>query len=132
VLWDDLDVELERGNRDFERRMEERGGEICERLEAAERCFKEAEEPRRLAWEKFEGRMMTAAEKHQFELDGIRRVSAQMTDEYVKVIRAAGNDMQRRFAQVEAQIDENRAEARAGARAQTEALMKMLDRLPPD
>lgn len=112
--------------------MEESSGEIRERLEGAERCFKEAEEDRRLAWEKFEGRMMTAAEKHRFELDGIQRVSAQMTDEYAKVIRAVGEDLQRGFAKVEAQIDENRAEARGEARAQTEALLKMLDRLPPD
>ncbi|MFL5898759.1 MAG: hypothetical protein ACJ76D_09915 [Solirubrobacterales bacterium] len=71
---------------------------------------------------------MTAAKRHQFELDGIRRVSAQMTDEHVKVIRAAGEDIQRGFAKVEDQIDENRAETRA----QTKALLKMLDRLPSD
>jgi hypothetical protein len=127
VGWDDLDMELERGRRDFERRMEERGGEICERLERAERCFKEVEEARRQDWEKLAGRMMTAAEKHQFELDGIRRVSAQMTDEYVKVIRAAGEDMRRGFAKLGAQLDEGRDENRA----QTEALLRMLDRLPP-
>lgn len=120
-------MELEKGRRDFERRMEERAGEIRERLEAAERCFKEAEEARQFAWEKLEGRMITEAAKHRFELDGIRRVSAQMTDEYVKVIRAAGEDMQRGFAKVEAKLDEGRDENRA----QTEALLKMLDRLPP-
>jgi hypothetical protein len=128
LLWDDLDMELEKGRRDFERRMEEASGEIRERLENAERCFKEAETVRQLAWEKFEGRMVTAAEKHQFELDGIRLVSAQMTEEYVKVIRAAGEDMRRGFAKVEAKLDEGRDENRA----QTEALLKMLDRLPPD
>lgn len=121
-------MELERRKRDFERRMEEASGEVRERLEEAERCFKKAEEARRLDWEKFEGRMLTAAEKHQFELDGIRRVSAQMTDEYVKVIRAVGEDMRRGFAELEAKFAEGRGETRA----QTEALMKMLDRLPPD
>jgi hypothetical protein len=120
-------MELERGSRDFERRMEKASGETRERLENAERCFKEAEAARQLAWEKFEGRMMTAAKRHQFELDGIRRVSAQMTDEYVKVIRAAGEDMRRNFAKVEVKLDEGRDENRA----QTEALLKMLDRLPP-
>ena len=120
-------MELERGNRDFERRMEEASGEIRERLEEAERCFKKAEEVRRLDWEKFEGQMRTAAEKHQFELDGIRRVSAQMTDEYVKVIQAAGEDMRREFAKLGARLDEGREENRA----QTEALLRMLDRLPP-
>jgi hypothetical protein len=120
-------MELERGKRDFERRMEEASGEIRERLEGAERSCKEAEEARRLDWEKFEGRVVTAAEKHQFELDGIRRVSAQMTDEYVKVIRAVGEDMRRGFAELEAKFAEGRGETRA----QTEALLKMLDRLPP-
>ena len=127
IDWHAVDMEVERGNRDFERRMEEASGKIRERLEGAERCFKEAEEARRRDWEKFEGRMLTAAKKHQFELDGIRRVSAQMTDEYVKVIRAAGEDMRREFAKLETQFDEGRDENRA----QTEALLKMLDRLPP-
>lgn len=63
---------------------------------------------------------MTAAERHQFELDGIRRVSARMTDEYVKVINAAWADLKRVLA-----------EGRAESRAQTEALFKLLDRLPP-
>lgn len=121
-------MELERRKRDFERRMEEASGEIRERLETAERCFKEAEKARQVAWEKLEGRMVTAAKKHQFELDGIRRVSAQMTDEYVKVIRAAGEDMQRGFAKVEAKLDEGRDDEN---RAPTEALLNMLDRLPP-
>lgn len=127
MTWDDLEMELERGNRDFERRMAEAGSEIRERLEGAERCFKEAEEARRLAWEKFEGRMVTEADRHRFELDGIRRVSAQMTDEHVKVIRAAGEDMRREFAKLGAKVDEGRDENRA----QTEALLRMLDRLPP-
>jgi len=121
-------MKLKREKRDFERRMEEASGEIRERLEGAERCFKEAEEARRRDWEELEGRMMTTAERHQFELDGIRRVSARMTDEYVKVIRALGEDMRRGFAEVEARFEAGRGEIRA----QAEALMKMLDRLPPD
>jgi hypothetical protein len=125
LVWDDLDMELERGKRDFERRMEEASGEIAKRLEGAERSCKEAEEARRRDWEAFEGRVLTAAERHQFELDGIRRVSAQMTDEYVKVIRAVGEDMRRGFAEL-------REELREENRPHTEALLKMLDRLPPD
>jgi len=125
LVWDDLDMELERGKRDFERRMEEASGEIAKRLEGAERSCKEAEEARRRDWEAFEGRVLTAAERHQFELDGIRRVSAQMTDEYVKVIRAVGEDMRRGFAEL-------REELREENRPHTEALLKMLDRLPPN
>jgi hypothetical protein len=125
LAWDDLDMELERGKRDFEQRMEERSGEICERLERAERCYKEAEQAKRRDWEEFEGRVMTAAERHRFELDGIRRVSAKMTDEYVKVIRAVGEDIRREFAELHREIREEN-------RPHREALLKMLDRLPPD
>lgn len=120
VDWHALDMEVERGQRNFERRMEETGGEILERLERAERCCKEAEEARRRDWEELKGRMMTAEEKHQFELDGIRRQFTTMTYEYVKVISSAREDMER----------EN-AERRAESRAQTDALLKLMDRLPP-
>jgi hypothetical protein len=64
--------------------------------------------------------MMTAEEKHQFELDGIQRQFTTMTYEYVKVISSAREDMER----------EN-AERRAESRAQTDALLKLMDRLPP-
>jgi hypothetical protein len=120
VDWHALDMEVEKRRHDFERRVEEAGDEILERLEQAERCCKEAEEARRRDWEKFEGRLMTAAEKHQFELDGIRRQTATMTAEYVNVISAAREDMERAFA-----------EHRSENRAQTDALFKLLDRLPP-
>jgi hypothetical protein len=125
IDWHALDMELERGKRDFERRMEETGNEVRERLERAERCCKEAEEERRRSWEEFEGRVMTAHEKHQFELDGIQRLFATMTTEYVKVVQAVGEDMRRGFA-------EDREAAREENRPHTEALLKMLDRLPPD
>lgn len=114
-------MDLERGKRDFERRVEEAGNEIRERLERVELSCKEAEEARRRDWEKFEGRVMTAAEKHQFELDGIRRSFTTMTHEYVSVISAARHDLERAFAEGR---DENRA--------QTDALLKLIDRLPPD
>lgn len=120
IDWNALDMKLERDRRDFERRMEDTGGEICKRLEQVERSCKEAEEARRRDWEEFEGRMMTAQERHRFELDGIRRTSARMTDEYVKVISEAREELKQVFA-----------EGRAESRAQTDALFKLLDRLPP-
>lgn len=74
---------------------------------------------------------MTAEEKHRFEMDNIRLLFATMTDEYVKVIRAAGADIHRQF-------EEGREEARAASdellaevRAQREAFLKLLDRLLP-
>lgn len=125
-------MELERKERDFERRLEETGGEICKRLERVERCCKEAEEARRRDWEEFKGRTVTAQERHRFELDGIRRTSARMTDEYVKVMRAASADIKREFAEGREEARAEAEESRAENRAQTEALLKMLDRLPPD
>lgn len=120
IDWHAVDMEVERGRRDFERRLEEAGNEILKRLERAERFCKEAEETRRRDWEELKGRMMTAEEKHQFELDGIQRQFTTMTYEYVKVISSAREDMER----------EN-AERRAESRAQTDALLKLMDRLPP-
>jgi coproporphyrinogen III oxidase len=125
-------MELERKERDFERRLEETGGEICERLEQIHQDCKEAEEARRRDWEELNGRLMTAEEKHQFEMDNIRLLFARMTDEYVNVMRAASADIKREFAEgreeARAEAEENRAENRA----QREALLKMLDRLPPN
>lgn len=131
VDWHAFDMEQDRKARDFERRLEETGGEICERLERIERCCKEAEDARRRDWEKFEGRMMTAAERHRFELDGIRRTSARMTDEYVRVIRATSDDIKREFAEGREEARAASDELLAEARAQREAFLKLLDRLLP-
>ncbi len=129
--WQALDMELERGNRDFERRMEEAGHEIQEHLERAYRRCKEFEEARRRDWEELRGELMTAEERRRVEVDGIQRLFANMTDEYVRVVSSAREDIERKSA-------EGRAEARAAfdellaeARAQRQATLKMLDRLPP-
>ena len=65
--------------------------------------------------------MMTAEELRQHESDGIQRLLATMTDAHVTVIRSAAADIKREFA-----------EGRAESRAQTEAILKLLDRLPPE
>lgn len=121
MSWDDLEMELERGKREFDRRVEAGGREVVERLDAVLKCCRESEETRRRDWEELKGRLMTAEEKHQFDLGNIQRLFATMTAEYVKVIQAMGEDMRRGFA-----------EAREENRPHTEALLKMLDRLPPD
>lgn len=71
---------------------------------------------------------MNAEEERKHHSDGILRLMSAMTDEYVTIIRSMGDDMRQGFAKVGAQLDEGRAETRA----QTEAILKMLDRLPPD
>jgi hypothetical protein len=127
VAWDDLDMELQRQRCDFERRVEEGREEIRERIERVEQCCKETEAARRRDWEELEGRMMTAEEARKHHSDGILRLMSAVTDEYVTIIRSIGDDMRQGFAKVGAQLDEGRAETRA----QTEALLRMLDRLPP-
>ena len=115
-----LDMELERGKRDFEQRVEKGREEIVDRLETVLKSCRESEESRRRDWENLKGRLMTAEEKHQFDMDNIQRLFATMTAEYVNVIQAVGEDMRRGFA-----------EAREENRPHTEALLKILDRLPP-
>ncbi|HEX5983197.1 MAG TPA: hypothetical protein VFY69_03225 [Solirubrobacterales bacterium] len=118
--WQAVDMELEEQLRDFERRVEEGRGEVLARIEGVERCCKEAGEERRREWEELKGRVMTAEEKRQHDSDEFLRLMATMTDEYVSIFDSLRVDMQREFA-----------EGRAENRAQTEALLRMLDRLPP-
>ena len=113
-------MELEEQLRDFERRVEEGRGEVLTRIEGVERSCKEAGEERRREWEELKGRVMTAEEKRQHDSDEFLRLMATMTDEYVNIFSSLRVDMQREFA-----------EGRAENRAQTEALLRMLDRLPP-
>lgn len=129
--WHALDMEIERGNRDFEQRMEEAGNEIQKHLERTYRRCKEFEEARRRDWEELRGELITAEERRRLEMDGIQRLFANMTDEYVRVVSSAREDIERKSA-------EGRAEARAAfdellaeSRAQRQATLRMLDRLPP-
>jgi hypothetical protein len=119
MSWLDLDMELESRMEDFERRLAEGREVIREQIERAERRCKEDEAARRRDWEELKGHLATEAEKRQFESDSIQRLFAALTVEYVNVVRSAGEDMKREFA-----------EGRAEARAQTEAILKLLDRLP--
>jgi hypothetical protein len=120
VAWHDLDMELERGRCDFERRLEEGRGDLVERIEDLQRILREGGEARRREWEELNGRLMTADEKRQFENDHIQRVLVQMTDAHVKTIQAASEDLKRAFAEI-----------RAESKAQREATLRMLDRLSP-
>jgi hypothetical protein len=131
VLWDDLDMELERKRCDFERRLEEGRGDLVERIEELQRILREGGEARRREWEKLNGRLMTAEEKRQFENDHIQRVLAQMTHAHVRTVQAAAEDIKREFAESRAESREKFEELQAEARAQRQATLKMLDRLPP-
>ncbi|HET8814782.1 MAG TPA: hypothetical protein VFM51_07490 [Solirubrobacterales bacterium] len=131
MLWDDLDMELERKRCDFERRLEEGRGDLVERIEKLQRSLREGGEARRREWEELEGRLMTAEEKRQFENDHIQMVLAQMTDAFVGTVRAANEDMRRENAESRAESRAKFEELLAEARAQRQATLRMLDRLPP-
>lgn len=120
MTWDDLDMEREQWRKDFDRRLEEGRREIRERIERVERRCQKADEARRREWEELEGRVMTAQEEQKHRSDGFLRLLATMTDEYVTIARSIDEDIRTGFA-----------ESRAENKAQTEALMRMLDRLPP-
>jgi predicted nucleic acid-binding Zn-ribbon protein len=120
VDWQDLDMELEQWQRDFDRRVEKGRREIRERIERVEQRCEEAEKARQREWEDLKGRVMTAQEKQEHRSDAFLQLMAAMTEEYVTIARSIGEDMKQGFA-----------ESRAESRAQSEALMRMLDRLPP-
>ena len=75
--------------------------------------------------------MMTAEEKRQFENDHFQRVLAQMTDTHVQALQAAQEDMKRAFAVSRAEARAKFEELQAESRAQRQATLRMLDRLPP-
>lgn len=124
-------MELERKRCDFERRLEEGRGKVLEKIEVLQRELREGGEARRREWEELNGRLMTAEEKRQFELDYIQTIYAQMTDAFVGAIHAASEDMRREFAESRAESREKFEELQAEARAQRQATLRMLDRLPP-
>ncbi|HMI80798.1 MAG TPA: hypothetical protein VK480_03335 [Solirubrobacterales bacterium] len=129
--WHALDMELERRRCDFERRVEEGRREIRERIEGVERSCKEAEDARRRDWEELKGRLMTAEEERKHHSDGFLRLMSAMTDEYVTIARSIGEDMKREFAESRAESRAKFEELLAEARAQRQATLRMLDRLPP-
>jgi hypothetical protein len=129
--WHALDMELERKRCDFERRLEEGRGEVLEKIEALQRELREGGEARRREWEELNGRLMTAEEKRQFENDHIQRVLAQMMDAHVETMRAAQEDIKREFAESRAESRAKFEDLQAESRAQRQATLRMLDRLPP-
>jgi myo-inositol-1-phosphate synthase len=133
MSWLDMDMEqeLERRMEDFERRLEEGRGVIRAQIERAERRCKEAEEVRRRDWEETKGHLATEAEKRQFESDSVQRLLAALTDVYVNVVRSAAEDMRREFAETRAESRAKFEELLAEARAQRQATLGVLDRLPP-
>ncbi len=113
-------VDEERLRREFEEGLARRQVEIRSRLEKVEQRWEEGEEARRREWEALEGRLMDAYEENRHHNDGLLRKMTVMTEEYIKILREGGAIFQKEMA-----------EGRAQLRANTEAVLKALDRLPP-
>jgi phage/plasmid-associated DNA primase len=120
IDWDAVDMAVERGRQEFERRLEKGLKELNQRLAKVERRWEKEEEERRREWEALAGRLMTAEEKSQHYHDGLLRKMAVMTNMQVGALREHSEEMRKHFE-----------ESRAEWRATREATLKMMDRLPP-
>jgi predicted nucleic acid-binding Zn-ribbon protein len=127
VTWNDLDMELEEWRQDFDRRLEEGRREIRGRIEKVESRCRESEEVRRREWEQLKGRVMTAQEEQRHHSDGVLRLMSAMTNEYLNIARSIGEELRQGFAEGRKEAEEGRAQLRAN----TEAVWRVLDRLPP-
>ena len=116
-------VDEERMKREFAERVERAQAEIRARLEKVEQVWLDGEEARRREWEALEGRVITVADENRLFNDGLLRKMTVMTEEYIKILREDGLALQ----DLRSEIGEQRAQLRAD----TEAVLKALDRLPP-
>jgi uncharacterized protein (DUF885 family) len=114
-------MEEDRIRREMDKRLERSHAEIRGRLEKVERHWRDDEENRRREWEALQGRLMTAQEEHRHFNDGILRKMTVMTEQYIQIMREGG-------AALQLEITEQRAQIRAN----TDAVLKVLDRLPPE
>jgi hypothetical protein len=120
MSWLDLDMEIEQRLREMDQRLERGFIELMGRMKEAERRWERDELARRREWEELEGRAMTAMEEHRHYNDSLLRKMDVMLTVELNILREISEGMEK-----------GRAEARAENRANIEALMKMLDRLPP-
>jgi hypothetical protein len=114
-------MEEDRIRREMDKRLERSHAEIRGRLEKVERYWRDDEENRRREWEALQGRLMTAQEEHRHFNDGILRKMTVMTEQYIQIMREGGAALQLEITEQLAQI-----------RANTDAALKVLDRLPPE
>jgi hypothetical protein len=120
MTWEYRPVDEERLRREFEERLERGQAEIRARLAKVEQRWQEGEEARRQEWEALAGRLMDAYEENRHYNDGLLRRDAMMTEEFILILREGREEAR-------AEAAENRAEIRAN----TEAVLRLLDRFPP-
>lgn len=111
---------IEQQIREMDERQERRFAELMGRVDEAERRWEESERARRREWEELEGRAMTAMEEHRHYNDGLLRKMDVMTTVELNMLQEIGEDHRKGFAEIQAE-----------GRAHREALLRLLDRLPP-
>jgi hypothetical protein len=120
MAWEYRPVDVEQIRREMKEGFERSLAEIRARTEQVERHWEKSEEARRREWERLEGRLMTAEEKHQRFNDALLRKNTMMTQAFLAILDEGREEFRQEFA-----------EGRAQMRANTEAVLKALDRLPP-
>lgn len=113
-------MEIKRQLSEMDGRLARGFAELMGRLEEAEHRWEEDERARRREWEELEGRAMTAMEEHRHYNDGLLRKMDAMTVFQVNIAREVHEEISKGFAETQAE-----------GRAHREALLRLLDRLPP-
>jgi sugar-specific transcriptional regulator TrmB len=120
MTWEYRPVDVEQIRREMKEGFERSLAEIQARTEQVERHWERSEEARRREWERLEGRLMTAEEKRKRFDDALLRKNTMMTQAFLAILDEGREEFRQEFA-----------EGRAQMRANTEAVLKALDRLPP-
>jgi len=120
MAWDDLSMELKQQLSEMDGRMARGFAEIMGRMEEAERRWEHDERARKREWEELEGRAMTAMEEHRHYNDGLLRKMDVLTIVQVNIAREIHEEISKGFEEMQAE-----------GRAHREALLRVLDRLPP-
>jgi len=120
MTWEYQPVDVEQIRREMKEGFERSLAEIQARTEQVERHWEKSEEARQREWERLEGRLMTGEEKRKRFDDALLRKNTMMTQAFLAILDEGREEFRREFA-----------EGRAQMRANTEAVLKALDRLPP-
>ena len=120
MVWEYRPVDVEQIRREMKEGFERSLAEIQARTEQVEKHWEKSEEARRREWERLEGRLMTAEEKRKRFDDALLRKNTMMTQAFLAILDEGREEFRQEFA-----------EGRAQMRANTEAVLAVLDRLPP-
>lgn len=120
MAWDDLSMEITQRICEMDERLARGFAEIMERMEEAEHRWEADEQARKREWEALEGRAMTALEEHRHYNDGLLRKMDAMTVVQLNIAHEIHEEHKKGFAEIQAE-----------GRTHREALLRLLDRLPP-